>query len=97
MIRHLIITAALILSLSSLAFAGATADDITVQSAAGVVTTVGAGHNVNAETDVHSVDIQDGGHVDDVTVQGINMQTTTVGVGSNVNADSSVGSVKVGD
>jgi len=97
MIRHLILTAVCVLALVSLASAAATTGDVTVQSATGEVITGAGGTNVNAETNVHSVEVQDGGHTDDITVQGLNVGTATIGVGSNVNSESNVGSVKVGN
>ena len=97
MIRQLIIALALVLSMSSLVLAAATTGDINVDSEAGIVITGGGGTDVNAESNVHSVDVKDGGNTGDINVQGTNLGTMTIGTGHDVNAESNVGSVKVGE
>jgi hypothetical protein len=94
--KKLLIAAGIFVALTSLAFAGAKTGDITVDSKAGNVTTIGSGKGVKAETNVHSVDVKDGSKTGDITVKGKVGNVTTIGSGKDVEAKTNVGSVKVG-
>ena len=96
MIRIMSLSMILLLGLASLAFAGATTGDITVESDAGVINTYGEGTNVNVESNVHSVDVRDGSQTGDITIMGTVDEVNTIGIGTNVNVKSNVGNVKVG-
>ncbi len=52
-----------LLAWTGLAFGGASTGDILIDSETGSVTTIGEGHDVNVETNVFSVDVQDGARV----------------------------------
>jgi len=86
----------IILASASLALAAAKTGDITVDSKVGNVTNVASGQNVQAKTNVHSVDVKDGAKTGDITVKGKAGSVTNVGTGHNVKAETNVGSVKVG-
>ncbi|MGE4265554.1 MAG: hypothetical protein AB7E46_13910 [Desulfovibrio sp.] len=86
----------IVLASTSLAFAAAKTGDITVDSQVGTVTNVASGQNVQAKTNVHSVDVKDGAKTGDITVKGKAGSVTNVGTGHNVKAETNVGSVKVG-
>ncbi|XPV75591.1 MAG: hypothetical protein ACNI27_13225 [Desulfovibrio sp.] len=93
----ILLTGALVLAMASFVFAGAKTGDITVDSEVGSVANIGVGKNVNAETNVHSVNVKDGSKTGDITVTGKAGHVVNVGAGKNVNAQTNVGSVKVGD
>ena len=94
--KKLAMCALIVLASASLAFAAAKTGDISVDSKVGTVTNVGAGQNVKATTDVHSVDVKEGGKTGDIKVKGKAGQVTNVGMGQGVKAETKVGSVKVG-
>jgi len=94
--KKLLIVVGIFVAMTSLAFAGAKTGDITVDSKAGNVTTIGSGKGVKAETNVHSVDVKDGSKTGDITVKGKVGNVTTIGSGKDVEAKTNVGSVKVG-
>ncbi len=93
----LAIVALFVMALSTVSFAGAKTGDITVDSEVGTATNIGVGKNVEAETNVHSVDVKNGGRTGDITIDGKADRVLNVGVGKNVKATTNVGSVKVGD
>ena len=96
MVRISLTALALTLVVASLAWAGATTGDITVESDAGVITVLGDGADVTVDSGVHSVDVREGAQTGDITVYGTVDEVTTIGIGHNVNVNSNVGSVKIG-
>ncbi|SNS23222.1 hypothetical protein SAMN04488503_3268 [Humidesulfovibrio mexicanus] len=86
----------IVLASTALAFAAAKTGDITVDSKVGNVTNVASGQNVEAKTNVHSVDVKDGAKTGDITIKGKAGSVTNVGYGHNVKSETNVGSVKVG-
>jgi hypothetical protein len=96
MLKKSIVVLGVVVLLAGSAFAGAKTGDITVDSKAGNVTTIGSGKGVKAETNVHSVDVKDGSKTGDITVKGKVGNVTTIGSGKDVEAKTNVGSVKVG-
>lgn len=96
-INAIVLSALIILSLASFANAGAVSGDVLVLSDTGLVANVAGGHDVTAETNVHSVDVQDGGHTGDILVLGQNDATINAGVGHNVTSEANVGGVRVGE
>jgi hypothetical protein len=94
--KRLVLCAFLVLASASLVFAAAKTGDISVDSKADSVTNVGQGQNVQSKTDVHSVDVKEGGKTGDIKVKGTAGNVTNVGYGQNVKTETKVGSVKVG-
>ncbi len=94
--KKLVLCAFIVLASASLAFSAAKTGDITVDSKAGSVTNVAQGQNVQSKTDVHSVDVKEGGKTGDIRVKGKAGNVTNVGYGQNVKSETKVGSVKVG-
>ncbi|MGE4265109.1 MAG: hypothetical protein AB7E46_11640 [Desulfovibrio sp.] len=86
----------IVLASAAFAFAAAKTGDITVDSQVGRVSNVASGQNVEAKTNVHSVDVKDGAKTGDITVKGKAGSVSNVGYGHNVKSESNVGSVKVG-
>jgi len=94
--KKLAISMMIVLASAAFAFAGAKTGDISVDSSVGQVTNVGAGQNVKAKTNVHSVDVKDGSKTGNISVKGKAGSVTNVGVGQGVHSETNVGSVKVG-
>jgi len=86
----------IVLASTAFAFAAAKTGDITVDSKVGAVTNVASGQNVEAKTNVHSVDVKGGAKTGDITVKGKAGSVSNVGYGHNVKSESNVGSVKAG-
>lgn len=85
-----------ILSLTALCFAGAKTGDISVDSEVGTVTNLASGQHVEAETNVHSVNVKNG-KTGDISIKGKAGSVTNMATGKHVKATTNVGSVKVGE
>lgn len=95
MIRHMLLTVLLLFGLATVAHAGASTGDITIDSNVGDVTTIASGSNVDAETNVHSVIVKDGAAAGDIVIIGNTGDVTHVVTGSNKESQHNVGSVIV--
>ena len=91
------VVALFVLSFAGFGFAGAKTGDISVDSDVGDVTNMAVGNKVEAETNVHSVDVKSGSKTGDISIKGKAGNINNMAGVNKSKATTNVGSVKVGE
>ena len=95
--KRIALSLMIVLSLSTLAFAGAQTGNISTDVKTGDNTNVGMGMAVEAKQSVGGVEVKDGAKTGNISTSAKTGDNTNVGMGMGVKADQNAGGVKVGN